>query len=147
MSNDKDAKRAKAEARFKTPEAKPNHSAKARSEHDAANVARDANTERLKGLRLARDESDRASASEKANGAKSRSGGPPSGWGALNVAMNTLVKASVIVGYKTSRTEKETEPGVEVTIAPGADQAEVVSRVREALPEAFSGATVRTRQG
>lgn len=67
----------------------------------------------------------------------------PAGWGELNVALNGLVKKAVIVGYKTGSTDGATS--VEVSIERGADQADVVRQVREALPQAFSDATVRTR--
>ncbi|MDB5590826.1 hypothetical protein [Enterovirga sp.] len=70
---------------------------------------------------------------------------PVVGWGALNMALNGLVKEGLIASYKTVRPEKDAEVGVEVAIAPGADQAEIVRRVREVLPEAFSGANVWTR--
>lgn len=67
------------------------------------------------------------------------------GWGDLNVALNGLVKEGVILSYKTSRPEKNTPAGIEVATAAGADQAEVVRRVRELLTGDFSEATVRTR--
>jgi hypothetical protein len=60
--DDKDVRRANAEARFKKAEARAVQATEAKAEHDAAIVARDANTERLKALRLARDESDRTAA-------------------------------------------------------------------------------------
>lgn len=66
-------------------------------------------------------------------------------WGDLNIALNQLVKQGVIVSYKTSRAEKGGEAAIEVTTLPGADQAEVVRRVREVLTGNFSGATVRTK--
>lgn len=67
------------------------------------------------------------------------------GWGALNIALNALVREGLIVGYKTSRPEKDTPAGIEVATDKGADQAEVVRRVREILAGDFSDATVRTR--
>jgi hypothetical protein len=67
----------------------------------------------------------------------------PSGWGELNVALNALVKERLIVSYRTSADNGATT--VEVNIDTGADQAEVVRRVRAALPEAFASAQVRTR--
>ena len=68
-------------------------------------------------------------------------------WGDLNVALNTLVKAGVITGYKTSRAETggTGATAIEVSIRTGADQAEVVGRVRELLTGIFSDATVRTK--
>lgn len=69
------------------------------------------------------------------------------GWGELNIALNTLVKAGTILGYKTARPETDGIASVEVTTAAGADQADVVQRVRNVLPEAFATATVRTREG
>jgi hypothetical protein len=69
------------------------------------------------------------------------------GWGELNVALNGLVKAGTILGYKTARPEAAGSATVEVMTAPGADQAEVVRKVREMLPPAFATATVRTREG
>ena len=77
--------------------------------------------------------------------AKSKTG--VAGWGDLNIALNGLVKAGTILGYKTVRPENGGAVGVEVTTGKGADQAEIVRMVRETLPEAFSGATVRTREG
>lgn len=67
------------------------------------------------------------------------------GWGELNIALNRLVKDGTITGYRTARPEADGAASVEVTTATGADQADVVRRVREALPEAFSTASVRTR--
>jgi hypothetical protein len=67
------------------------------------------------------------------------------GWGDLNVALNGLVREGVIVSYKTSRPEKDTPAGIEVATAKGADQAEVVKRVRQLLTGEFAEATVRTR--
>ncbi|TDR85152.1 transcriptional regulator [Enterovirga rhinocerotis] len=66
MTGDKDAKIARAEARFQKVEAQATRAAEAKAAHDAEILARDANTERLKRLRLARDEAARlASESEK----------------------------------------------------------------------------------
>jgi hypothetical protein len=76
---------------------------------------------------------------------KSNSG--TAGWAELNIALNGLVKGGTILGYRTARPEAGGSAGVEVETAPGADQAEVVRKVREVLPEAFSTATVRTREG
>ena len=67
----------------------------------------------------------------------------PTGWGELNVALNALVRKGVILGYRTGSTDGATS--VEANIDSGADQAEVVRQIREALPQAFSDATVRTR--
>ena len=66
-------------------------------------------------------------------------------WGDLNVALNALVKEGMIVSYTTGRGDKTASTAIEVTTARGADQAEVVRRVREALPGEFSAATVRTK--
>lgn len=66
------------------------------------------------------------------------------GWGDLNIALNRLVKGGVILGYKTARPEAGGSVGVEVSTASGADQADVLRQVREALPEAFATASVRT---
>lgn len=66
-------------------------------------------------------------------------------WGDLNIALNTLVKEGLIAGYKTSRADKNTEVGIEVSTPSGADQAEVVRRVRELLTGQFADAKVRTR--
>jgi hypothetical protein len=74
-----------------------------------------------------------------------KSGGM-AGWGQLNVALNQLVRAGTIVGYKTEKPEGDGPVRIEAAIAPGTDQAEVVRAVREALPEAFATATVRTRE-
>lgn len=70
----------------------------------------------------------------------------PSGWGNLNIALNGLVKAKVIVSYNTGA-GKDEAVSIEAVIDKGADQAEVVQRVRDALPEAFAAAQVRTRIG
>lgn len=72
--------------------------------------------------------------------------GGMAGWGELNIALNQLVKAGTITGYKTARPEGDGPVGVEVMTAPGADQADVVRLVRETLPEAFASAVVRTRE-
>jgi hypothetical protein len=70
----------------------------------------------------------------------------PIGWGDLNKALNGLVQAKVIQSYRTQKPGKNAELNlVEVTVEVGADQADVVRRVREALPEAFSGLQIRTR--
>ena len=66
-------------------------------------------------------------------------------WGDLNIALNVLVKEGLILSYKTGRAGKGAETAIEVTTAPGADQAEVVRRVREVLTGAYADATVRTR--
>jgi hypothetical protein len=69
----------------------------------------------------------------------------PSGWGELNVALNAVVKSGVIRDYRATGADGDTV--VEVTVDSGADQAEVVRQVREALPGAFASAKVRTRAG
>ena len=69
----------------------------------------------------------------------------PVGWGELNVALNSLVREGVIVGYSTAAVESGTS--VEVATASGADQADVVRRVREALPTAFAEAQAGLRKG
>lgn len=66
-------------------------------------------------------------------------------WGDLNIALNTLVKEGLIAGYKTSRADKNAEVSIEVSTPSGADQAEVVRRVRELLTGQFADAKVRTR--
>lgn len=71
---------------------------------------------------------------------------PMKNWGDLNIALNALVREGVISAYKTLRGEKGEEPAIEVAIAQGSDQAEVVSRVRQTLTGIFAGATVRTRK-
>jgi hypothetical protein len=68
---------------------------------------------------------------------------PVVGWGELNVALNALVKQGIIVSYSTAAVKSATT--IEVTTSSGADQAEVVRQVREALPNAFSDAQVQTR--
>jgi hypothetical protein len=69
---------------------------------------------------------------------------PKVGWGELNVALNALVKERLILNYSAAAGMSGAMT-VEVTVTSGADQAEVVRRVREALPSAFSEAQVRTR--
>ena len=66
------------------------------------------------------------------------------GWGSLNVALNGLVKDGTIAGYETGA-GADGAVTVQVKIQSGADQADVVRRVREVLPEAFASAEVRTR--
>ena len=66
----------------------------------------------------------------------------PQGWGALNIALNGLVKGGVIRSYSTGKTP--TSP-VEVVVDGGADQVEVVGAVRAALGPAFADVQVRTR--
>ena len=73
----------------------------------------------------------------------SRKPKPPAGWGELNVALNSLVREGVIQSYRTGMSGETTS--VEVEIESGADQAEVVRRVRGSLPDTFSEAQVRTR--
>jgi hypothetical protein len=67
----------------------------------------------------------------------------PVGWGELNVVLNALVKERIILSNSTGPGKDGTS--VEVVTDSGADQAEVVRSVREALPSAFSEAQVRTR--
>ena len=59
MNQKNDAMRANAEARFKKAEVKAVEGAQAKAEHDASIVTRDANTARLKGLRLDKEQADR----------------------------------------------------------------------------------------
>ena len=73
----------------------------------------------------------------------SRKPKPPAGWGELNIALNGLVREGVIQSYKTGMSGETTS--VEVEIESGADQAEVVRRVRGSLPQSFAEAQVRTR--
>ena len=73
----------------------------------------------------------------------SRKPKPPAGWGELNIALNGLVREGVIQSYKTGMSGETTS--VEVEIESGADQAEVVRRVRGSLPPSFAEAQVRTR--
>jgi hypothetical protein len=67
----------------------------------------------------------------------------PVGWGELNVALNGLVKEGIIVSYSTGAEKGGTL--IEVATHSGADQAEVLRRVRENLPSTFSKAQVRTK--
>ncbi|MGA0593711.1 hypothetical protein [Enterovirga sp. CN4-39] len=67
----------------------------------------------------------------------------PAGWGELNVALNGLVREGVIISYSTGMAAGSAS--VEVAIESGADQAEIVKRVRGSLPPAFADANVRTR--
>jgi hypothetical protein len=68
------------------------------------------------------------------------------GWGDLNKAMNQLVRAKVIRSFSTQRSGKDGPLTLlEVTVDLGADQAEVVRQVRDALPNALSGLQIRTR--
>lgn len=67
---------------------------------------------------------------------------PPSGRGELNVALNVLMKEKLILSYDVAQTSGT---AIEVGIDKGADQADVLRRVREALPASFADAQVRTR--
>lgn len=58
MTTDQEERRARAEAKFKRVEAQASAGAEAKAEHDAGIAARDANTDRLKGLRLAREKAE-----------------------------------------------------------------------------------------
>ena len=62
MTTDRDARRLRAELRLKRAEAQSIAGAEAKAEYDTAIKARDANTERLKQLRMARDEKERTCA-------------------------------------------------------------------------------------
>ena len=73
----------------------------------------------------------------------SRKPKPPSGWGELNIALNGLVRDGIILSYSTGMASGSAS--VEVAIDSGADQAEIVRRVRGSLPSAFADAQVRTR--
>ena len=73
----------------------------------------------------------------------SRKPKPPAGWGELNIALNALVREGVILSYSTGMAGGSSS--IEVAIDGGADQADVVKRVRGALPTAFAEAQVRTR--
>ena len=73
----------------------------------------------------------------------SRKPKPPAGWGELNVALNSLVRDGVILSYSTGMASGSAS--IEVSVGSGADQAEVVRRVRGSLPDAFAAANVRTR--
>lgn len=66
------------------------------------------------------------------------------GWGDLNKALNLLRKERVFLSYKTGM-GKAGAVSIEISIEKGADQAEVLRRVREALPSEFGDAQVRTR--
>jgi hypothetical protein len=90
----------------------------------------------------------------RADKAKGGDGAPASGgggapkasvWGDLNKALNGLVRSGVIAGYTTGKVGKGEIPPVEVSVTPGADQAEVVRQVRAALPEALAETQIRTR--
>ena len=60
-----------------------------------------------------------------------------------NCQFSALIKEGIIVSYSTGAGKGATS--IDVATDSGADQAEVVRRVREALPSAFSEAQVRTR--
>jgi hypothetical protein len=65
-------------------------------------------------------------------------------WGELNGALDALVSEGVILSYSVAA-GTSTATSVEVAVPEGADQAEVVRRVGESLPGAFSKAEIRTR--
>ena len=67
---------------------------------------------------------------------------PPSARGALNMALNALTKERLILSYIVAQTGTT---AIEVAIDKGADQADVLRRVRDALPASFAEAQVRTR--
>jgi hypothetical protein len=69
---------------------------------------------------------------------------PPSPRGELNVALNALTKERLILSYKVAQAGTT---AIEVEIDKAADQADVLRRVREALPPSFLDAQVRTRIG
>jgi hypothetical protein len=68
----------------------------------------------------------------------------PVGWGELNLALNGLVKEGIIISYSTGAEKGGTS--IEVATDSGADQADVLRRVRENLPSTFSEAQVRTKK-
>lgn len=67
---------------------------------------------------------------------------PLSSRGELNVALNGLIKTKAILSYSVAQAKGT---AIEVAIDKGADQAEVLRLVREALPASFSEAQVRTK--
>lgn len=66
-------------------------------------------------------------------------------WGDLNRALNALVKEGLILGYSTGKVGANDVASIEAAVSRGADQAEVVRRIRESLPEALSNTKIRTR--
>lgn len=69
---------------------------------------------------------------------------PLSARGELNVALNALTKEQLILSYSVAQGDTTS---IDVAVEKGADQAEVLRRVREALPASFVDAQVRTRIG
>jgi hypothetical protein len=66
------------------------------------------------------------------------------GWGELTGALDALVQEGLILSYSAAA-GTSTAASVEVAVPDGADEAEVVRRVSQSLPGAFSQAEVRTR--
>ena len=131
MSSHTKSARAKADVEFEKTQTQAHERNKAKSERDAVAQAGDDKIARLKAQRL-----------------KQAAGPEPSkapSWGELNAALNALVSEGVIASYSTGKSGKSDVPAIEVTIGSGADQAEVVRRVRDSLPSALSGSQVRTR--
>ena len=64
MRGERESQKARADAHFKMPEARVADTSPAKAERNAEVAARDANTDRLKGLREARDEADRVIAAQ-----------------------------------------------------------------------------------
>ena len=67
-------------------------------------------------------------------------------WGDLNVAMNSLVREGVILSYTTGEKLRGVLTALNVGVDTGADEAEVLRRVRGALPGAFAQMKVRTQE-
>ena len=66
-------------------------------------------------------------------------------WGDLNIALNGLKRGGVFSTYTTQWVEAGSTTVIELSVERGADQAEVLRTVREALPAAFLDATIRTK--
>jgi hypothetical protein len=145
VNNPKSPARTKADAQFDDAQSQARAREKGKAEQLTPAGEQDEKTARLKAQRLARDASQAGQGPSKPPLKSSKT--TMSGWGELNVALNALVREGVIVSYKTIRPEKGGPAGIEVATAPGADQAQVVRRVRELLPGNFADATVRTRTG
>ena len=133
MSSHTKSARAMADVAFEKTQSQARERNKVKGEREAVAQAADDKIARLKAERLKR-------------GASPEPKKAPS-WGDLNAALNALVKEGLIVSYSTAKSARSDVPAIEVTIGSGADQAEVVRRVRGSLPAALSEAQVRTRVG
>lgn len=65
---------------------------------------------------------------------------PMKGWGDLNAALNALVHEGVITGFRTNRSDKNSDPEIVISIRPDAKEVFAMRLVREALTGVFEDA-------